>query len=560
MLLRIKLPKPFPIILGTIGLFLSSGQLVLALTASEVAEIAKQVTVQIDSQTPGSGVLIHQDRDRYTLLTAAHVVATEDNYLIKTPDGKQYPITNQNILRLNGVDLALVTFNSSKAYPTVEIGDSTLIDQGDQSYIAGFPMATTAIDSQVYSFSEGKVITNSQTLLADGYSLIYSNQTLPGMSGGPVLDENGQLIGIHGRADTAAQAQNPDVNPSIYIKTGFNLGIASNTFLKVTASHQPALTSRRPVTLTTSQDPQDFFVEGVSRYDDGNYQGAIESFSQALDRRPDFHLVRLHRAYAYMDYALFYATRSSEQDRGAALLDCSRYIQAQASDPRGYMCRGWANHYAINKSEAVSDFTQAINLAPNEIYTHLARGEFYSLNREYALAIDDFSQAIALAPDSARSYGLRAKAYRYSQQLQQALEDYSQSIELNPTQDRYRQERGETLLSLGNYERAIQDFSDLISQHPHLVEQRGVAYAKLGQNQKALQDLNEAVKRSPYTEGDNGFRYYYRALVFSKLGQTNAAIQDLKTAIAGFRAVPTDPPRAEEQKAIDLLNQLESER
>ena len=122
MLLKIKLPKPFLVTLGTVGLFLSSGQLVLALTASEVAEIAKQVTVQIDSQTPGSGVLIHQDRDRYTLLTATHVVATDDNYIITTPDGRQYPIKNQDILRLNGIDLALVTFNSSKVYSTVEIG------------------------------------------------------------------------------------------------------------------------------------------------------------------------------------------------------------------------------------------------------------------------------------------------------------------------------------------------------------------------------------------------------------------------------------------------------
>ena len=64
----------------------------------------------------------------------------------------------------------------------------------------------------------------------DGYALVYSNSTLPGMSGGPVLDPEGQLIGIHGRADTATKVQDQNLNPDIYVKSGFNLGIPINTF------------------------------------------------------------------------------------------------------------------------------------------------------------------------------------------------------------------------------------------------------------------------------------------------------------------------------------------
>ena len=37
--------------------------------------------------------------------------------------------------------------------------------------------------------------------MPDGYQLLYQNPTLPGMSGGPVLNIYGELIGIHGRAE-----------------------------------------------------------------------------------------------------------------------------------------------------------------------------------------------------------------------------------------------------------------------------------------------------------------------------------------------------------------------
>jgi S1-C subfamily serine protease len=34
----------------------------------------------------------------------------------------------------------------------------------------------------------------------DGYALVYTVNALPGMSGGPILDSRGNLVGINGRA------------------------------------------------------------------------------------------------------------------------------------------------------------------------------------------------------------------------------------------------------------------------------------------------------------------------------------------------------------------------
>jgi len=55
-----------------------------------------------------------------------------------------------------------------------------------------------------------------------GYELLYNNSTAPGMSGGPILDTKGLVIGIHGLAE------GNDVSG----KVGINLGIPINFFFQ----------------------------------------------------------------------------------------------------------------------------------------------------------------------------------------------------------------------------------------------------------------------------------------------------------------------------------------
>ncbi|MFN5952225.1 MAG: GUN4 domain-containing protein [Dolichospermum sp.] len=185
-------------ILGTTTLALVQYQPVSALTAVEVNDIANPITVMIGGlDGKGSGVTMAKHGKTYTVLTAHHVVkkAGYGLYEIITYDGQKYEMENK-AQTLGKLDLALVKFTSSKNYPLAKIADSQTIKEGARVYYAGFP----ANQPRNYRFIPADITGRSQN--QEGYELSYNGSALPGMSGGPVLNEEGLLIAIHGKAET----------------------------------------------------------------------------------------------------------------------------------------------------------------------------------------------------------------------------------------------------------------------------------------------------------------------------------------------------------------------
>ncbi|MDE5093359.1 MAG: serine protease, partial [Trichodesmium sp. St11_bin5] len=88
----------------------------IALMADKINQISTEFTVLIDAINPASGVIISRKKDTYYVLTANHVVETQDEYAIFTKDGERYEVDYQKIIKLPGVDLAVVEFQSSKNY------------------------------------------------------------------------------------------------------------------------------------------------------------------------------------------------------------------------------------------------------------------------------------------------------------------------------------------------------------------------------------------------------------------------------------------------------------
>ncbi len=194
-------------------------QVAFALSPDRIYQIAKEITVLIDGCQSGSGVIVQRNGNTYSVLTAKHVFQTEDKIcLVITPDGARYPVEPRKIQSIQGIDLAVVQFTSNKTYHVGELGNSEQATPGKTVYVAGAPSPTGPFTHRILLVTPGNIVGLQPP--EDGYTLIYSNSTRPGMSGGPVLDEDGRVIGIHGQGDR----QDGD-------KTGLNLGIPIQAFL-----------------------------------------------------------------------------------------------------------------------------------------------------------------------------------------------------------------------------------------------------------------------------------------------------------------------------------------
>lgn len=123
------------------------------------------------------------------ILTNAHVVDTEHNDItIRTYTGESYTGT---LLRVdNEKDLALLSFDS----------DAEGFTFADDLY-KGMPVMTVGQPTGLpqWSFSEGTIQSLDYEYTCQGKAYrgyMSDNQTLGGNSGGPLLDSDGELVGI----------------------------------------------------------------------------------------------------------------------------------------------------------------------------------------------------------------------------------------------------------------------------------------------------------------------------------------------------------------------------
>lgn len=194
--------------------------LVVALSANEVNAVAKDITVRIDrSGGHGSGIIIEKQGNTYYILTNWHVVAQAGNYEVVTPDGKRHEVSYSLIKRVPGVDLAVVPFSSNETYRLARLTNSDQVVAGKTVYVAGWPRSGGSLRQPVLIVTEGQLTRRQAPKL--GYTLVYTNLASGGMSGGPVLDEDGRVVAVNGILQLEENSDN--------ITAG---GIEINTFVQ----------------------------------------------------------------------------------------------------------------------------------------------------------------------------------------------------------------------------------------------------------------------------------------------------------------------------------------
>ncbi|MEI2579885.1 S1 family peptidase [Scytonema sp. PRP1] len=182
-----------------------------------VPEIARQVSVRILTNSgSGSGVIIERRGETYTVLTNHHVVedGSDNYYTVLSADGQMHSARWLRSVQFGTLDLALVQFTSDQDYKVVAFGNPNTLSVGDSVYAAGFPSwhfikegnTITALEDtrnwgvRAFRLTTGTVGMFAERSLQGGYQLGYTNDVVQGMSGGPVLNQNGELIGINGKS------------------------------------------------------------------------------------------------------------------------------------------------------------------------------------------------------------------------------------------------------------------------------------------------------------------------------------------------------------------------
>ncbi|MBE9234116.1 tetratricopeptide repeat protein [Cuspidothrix issatschenkoi LEGE 03284] len=439
-------------------------------------------------------------------------------------------------------------------------------------------------------------IAQAAVSLTGGYELVYSSITFGGMSGGPVLDSQGRVIGIHGRTDGQTAIDN-NSNSKETIQLGNSLGIPVSTFLalatrlntqaqKVESSPPPELNQQKVKSIQTAilsvdvsqgnttasqwlargnqlwrlrryseaiqafeaaikQKPKfihlAYYGKGLALGSSGKYPEAITAFEQAVRSQPDFVPAWNYLSVVYRE--------SNQLDK--ALVAINEAIRLQPNNPNLYNEKIVVLSNLKKYKEAAAAINKAIELSPRAAF-YAIRGAFRNELGDNQGAIDDLNQAIKINPNFALAYYGRGFVRSQLGDKQGAIDDFNQAIKFNPNFADAYYGRGLVRSELGDKQGAIDDYTQAIKFNPNYAKayyNRGNVRSQLGDKQGAIDDYTQAIKFNP----NLAEAYGNRAYVYYQLGDKQKAREDLQRAAKLFMA---QGKTADYEKAMDLLKGL----
>jgi len=170
-------------------------QHVSAQSDRNVFATARQSLVLIQNtrgENAGTGFIVAKEGSTYYALTADHVVQDGQFQVRIDKEGEVRPV--EAVLRLSGVDLALVQFTSSREYQRINLAqNATGIAAPTPIFVLGYPGQSSTVPE-----IPGGVVTSRRPMTrGSGTGIFHDVRTEGGMSGSPVLTNGGQVIGIH---------------------------------------------------------------------------------------------------------------------------------------------------------------------------------------------------------------------------------------------------------------------------------------------------------------------------------------------------------------------------
>ncbi|MDE0301084.1 MAG: trypsin-like peptidase domain-containing protein [Candidatus Poribacteria bacterium] len=383
------------------------------LTPQEIAKKALDATVLLVMKDAngqilgfGSGFFLLPDY----IATNYHVIEGATRGTAKlVGQGTAYTLDDFNAVDEKH-DLAILHVPDANVRP-LPLGNSDTVVVGDTCYVAGNPKGFLE-----GTFSQGII----SSIRFEGMEKLLQ-LTAPissGSSGGPVLNNKGEVIGV-----SVAQ-----------IRDGQNLNFAiPSNFLDAMLRYE----------------------NGNAKYEQGVYQSAIEYYDTSIQLNPSNVLAYIRCSFA--KHELGQHTVARQDCYTARKLISRRRIEIHL---------GIRNKNERQLAYEISEIDDAIRLTPNNPIAHFWRGFLRNDVAQHETAVADCNTAIRLLPDFALAYEGRAAARSGLGRFSDAIKDYDTAIQLKPDYDLFYNNRATVKLNLGQYADAIKDYDAVIQLKP----------------------------------------------------------------------------------------------
>ena len=431
-------------------------------------------------------------------------------------------------------DLAILKVTAYGIKP-LRLGDSDTVQIGETVYVAGNPNGLEG------TFSDG-IISSRR----DKHTKERLQMTAPvslGSSGGPVLNRQGEVIGVslpwHGNSDDPLDAQRLNILiPSNYVKilltyssTAKPLGqdnvyISPDTYFRWgymklgMENYNGAIVDLTETIRLAPKNVYAYYNRGIAKSYLGQYTDAIADWNEAIQLKPDFVSVYVNRGFLKGELGQYIA----------AIADYDTAILLKPNFAVAYYYRGQMKGKIGKNAAAIVDYDAAIQLKLDDVEIYFYRGVAKSNLGQYTAAIVDFDTAIRLKPRYALAYSNRGSANAELGDYSAAIADYGTAIHLKPDLVEAYNGRGGLRHKLGQYAAAITDYDTAIRLKPNYAlsfYNRGSVKCQLGQYTSAVLDFDNAIRLKP----DFSIAFYNRGLAKSILGRTQEAKQDFQTAL-----------------------------
>ncbi len=383
-------------------------------------------------RTPGSGVyerLLHSvamieargrqgtgwlaDGPRRLLVTNYHVVGKEGTVTVVFPDYKDGKlIAESRHYKENGPALGrrgravrgrVVASDPRRDLAVLQLGDlpddvvplklaTEPAAPSDRVHSVGNPGASDAF--WVYTSGTVRQAYRNRFQYQDGQQVearvIETQAPLnPGDSGGPVVNDDGEVVGVNaaGKSDAQLVSLCIDVSEVRPLLAGVGRGAAPEDRAPSRGDEVAAL-PRNP----TAADHNN---RGVDFYAREQYDKAIAEYAHALKLDPGYALAYKNRALVFHKV--------------------------------GTLMRSGARPYL---NQALADYGIALHINPKDADAYRERGLVRARLGDYDKAIADYSAAVDVNPKFAEAYRDRGKAYREKGDLDKANADLDKAIKL----------------------------------------------------------------------------------------------------------------------------------